>query len=181
MANTIRTERLVLKLPALLDVHAILNFVKRNRAFLQEWEPTHEDEYYTTEYQLSLMQDEIARIARGEAVKLWIYEGDEVIGSVALTNIIRGAFQSCYLGYRMDEKRQGQGYMTEALRPVIDLAFGQLDLHRIEANIMPRNAASLRVVEKQGFVNEGVSQKYLRINGKWEDHIHMVLLNQKLE
>jgi [ribosomal protein S5]-alanine N-acetyltransferase len=58
--------------------------------------------------------------------------------------------------------------------------FQELGLHRIEANIMPKNKRSLRVVEKLGFYNEGLAYKYLKINGKWEDHIHMVLLNDKV-
>ena len=68
--------------------------------------------------------------------------------------------------------------MTEAVRAAADIAFTDLDLHRIEANIMPRNGASLRVAEKAGFYHEGLALKYLRINGVWEDHIHMVLLRE---
>lgn len=64
---------------------------------------------------------------------------------------------------------------------MIAIAFRDLELHRIEANIMPHNKASLRVVEKQGFQFEGLAKKYLKIDGKWEDHIHMVLLNEEME
>ncbi|EOD01178.1 Ribosomal-protein-S5p-alanine acetyltransferase [Caldisalinibacter kiritimatiensis] len=71
--------------------------------------------------------------------------------------------------------------MTEALKMGIDIAFNELKLHRIEANIMPKNEASLRIVKKLGFYEEGVAKKYLKINGKWEDHIHMVLLNEDIE
>lgn len=71
--------------------------------------------------------------------------------------------------------------MTEALKKGIETAFGPLGLHRIEANIMPKNKASLRVAEKLDFKNEGLSTKYLKINGVWEDHIHMVLLNEEIE
>lgn len=67
--------------------------------------------------------------------------------------------------------------MTEAVGKVTEIAFGRLGLHRIEANIMPWNTRSLRVVQKNGFVNEGIARDYLLINGKWEDHIHMVKLN----
>lgn len=72
------------------------------------------------------------------------------------------------------------GYMAEAIRKGIDIMFNEFGLHRIEANIMPKNKRSLRVVEKLGFVNEGTASRYLMINGKWEDHIHMVLLNDKV-
>jgi ribosomal-protein-alanine N-acetyltransferase len=67
--------------------------------------------------------------------------------------------------------------MTEAVAAVVELAFGPLQLHRVEANIIPRNMPSRRVVEKLGFVNEGLSPKYLKINGVWEDHMHYVVLN----
>jgi ribosomal-protein-alanine N-acetyltransferase len=67
------------------------------------------------------------------------------------------------------------------VKALIDVAFGKLALHRIEANIMPRNTASMRVVAKLGFYDEGLAKSYLKINGKWEDHIHMVLLNRGIE
>ena len=91
-----------------------------------------------------------------------------------------GAFLSCYLGYKLDKDEINKGYMTEAVKKGVEVVFNELGLHRIEANIMPRNKASLRVVEKLGFYNEGLAYKYLKINGKWEDHIHMVLLNENL-
>ena len=84
---------------------------------------------------------------------------------------------SCYLGYKLDREHIRKGYMTEALREGIKWMFHKEKLHRIEANIMPRNEASIKTVEKLGFVYEGISKSYLNINGVWEDHIHMVLLN----
>jgi ribosomal-protein-alanine N-acetyltransferase len=70
--------------------------------------------------------------------------------------------------------------MTEAVKKGIDIVFNEFGLNRIEANIMPKNIRSLRVVQKVGFYNEGTAYKYLKINGKWENHIHMVLLNEKV-
>ncbi|KNF08661.1 acetyltransferase [Gottschalkia purinilytica] len=78
----------------------------------------------------------------------------------------------------MDEVNKG--YITEAIKKGIDIMFNNYGLHRIEANIMPKNKPSLRVVGKLGFYNEGLARKYLKINGVWEDHIHMVLLNDNL-
>ncbi|WP_278244288.1 GNAT family N-acetyltransferase [Caldisalinibacter kiritimatiensis] len=95
--------------------------------------------------------------------------------------MVRGPFLSCFLGYKLDKDEVNKGYMTEALKMGIDIAFNELKLHRIEANIMPKNEASLRIVKKLGFYEEGVAKKYLKINGKWEDHIHMVLLNEDIE
>jgi ribosomal-protein-alanine N-acetyltransferase len=71
--------------------------------------------------------------------------------------------------------------MTLAIKQTVDFAFNTLSLHRIEANVMPHNIASLKVLEKNNFNKEGLAKKYLKINGKWEDHIHMVLLNELID
>ncbi len=71
--------------------------------------------------------------------------------------------------------------MTEAIVKMVAIAFEKLSLHRIEANIIPRNTRSIRTVEKAGFEYEGISKKYLKINGVWEDHVHMVILNEAME
>lgn len=81
----------------------------------------------------------------------------------------------------MDQAWCNQGYATEALQAAIMCAFDELELHRIEANVLPYNAPSLRVLEKLGFESEGLAIKYLKINGRWEDHIHMVLRNRHME
>jgi [ribosomal protein S5]-alanine N-acetyltransferase len=91
-----------------------------------------------------------------------------------------GAFLSCHLGYKLDKDEINKGYITEAIQKGIEVMFNEFGLHRIEANIMPKNKRSLRVVEKLGFYNEGLAYKYLKINDKWEDHIHMVLLNDNV-
>lgn len=161
----------------------ILDYFKRNKSFLSSWEIVREDSFYTLQAQQDILINDMNYAATGQLVKLWIsIPGEErIIGSVALSNIVYGAFLSCHLGYRLDEVEEGKGYMTEALQAVIGYAFQELKLHRIEANIMPHNAASFRVVEKLGFTSEGLARKYLKINGKWEDHVHMVLLNEEIE
>lgn len=102
----------------------------------------------------------------------------QVMGMVALNGIVWECFCSCFLGYKLDKDHLRQGLMSEAVQECVRIAFEELGLHRIEANIMPRNLPSLRVAEKCGFVREGISRKYLKINGVWEDHIHMVRLNE---
>lgn len=162
----------------------LLGYVTRNRAFLREFEPAREDGYYTEGAQRELLEGELAAWREDRGYRLHVRlvaEGGLLIGSVALNNVVRGAFLSAHLGIRMDGARGGRGYATRATRLVVDWAFGELGLHRVEANVMPRNARSLRVLEKCGFANEGLSPRYLRINGVWEDHVHMVRLNDALE
>jgi [ribosomal protein S5]-alanine N-acetyltransferase len=184
MSELLSSSRLQLKIIDESYADKVLDFVIRNKEFLKEWEPLRNPNYYYLETQRRLLMEDRFGMERGNLLKTWIFvrdNPDQIIGSVSLSNMVRGAFQSCHLGYRIDQFEQSKGYMTEAIELLVRYAFDQLKLHRIEANIMPRNKASLRVVEKLGFHNEGLARKYLKINGKWEDHIHMVLLNEELE
>lgn len=177
------TDRLVLRRSEAALSGVVTDYFIRNANFLKVWDAVHNSEFYTEAYQQkALKQDEISFL-QGKSLRYWLMPEDEivVIGNISFNNIVMGPFCSCFLGYRLDEERQGRGLMTEALRKGIETAFGPLGLHRIEANIIPRNRASLRVVEKLNFRNEGLSSKYLKINGVWEDHIHMVLLNEEME
>jgi ribosomal-protein-alanine N-acetyltransferase len=92
-------------------------------------------------------------------------------GKIALSGIMRGAMYGAYLGYWMSEDCQSKGLATEAIRAVLDFAFGPAGLHRVQAAIMPKNVRSLRVIEKLAFRREGYAERYLQIAGKWEDHI----------
>ncbi|MCR8630485.1 GNAT family N-acetyltransferase [Paenibacillus radicis (ex Xue et al. 2023)] len=178
------TQRLVLKVIDESAADAVLDFILRNKEFLKEWEAHKKIDHYTYQVQKELLLEENRKLVHGELFKVWIYKIEDrsrIIGSIALNNIVRGAFQACHLGYRIDKDEQNKGYMTEALQEIIKHAFTQLKLHRIEANILPRNKASLKVTEHLGFYNEGLAIKYLKINNKWEDHIHMVLRNIEME
>ena len=99
-----------------------------------------------------------------------------VIGAVELSQIVAGRFRSAYLGYHIGARFARQGYMREALGAVLRLAFGALRLHRVEANIQPRNRASIALVKSLGFRREGYSRRYLKIGGRWRDHERWALL-----
>jgi len=183
MSIEIFTPRLILKSIDESNAYQVNDYVIRNKEFLREWEVIRTPEYYTVETQKELIASDNLYFEHGQLYKVWMYKLDDperIIGSIALSNIVRGAFLSCHLGYRLDHAENNKGYMTEGLERVINLAFNELQLHRIEANIMPKNKASLKVVEKLGFNHEGLARKYLKINGKWEDHIHMVLINDEM-
>lgn len=182
MQSSYETERLILRIPDKAYAEVLLAYYLKNKAFLDEWEPLKKDEFYTIEYQEKQLENELESVRNGSSLRLFIFRKDDssrIIGSVAFNNIVRGAFLSCHLGYKLDNDEINKGYITEAIQKGIEIMFNEYKLHRIEANIMPKNKRSLRVVEKLGFYNEGLSYKYLNINGKWEDHIHMVLLNDK--
>ncbi len=163
-----------------VSVDEILCFYVENRQFLEPYEPKRSDEFYTKEYQERVRFSDIHSEWDKSSVRFYIWHerSEKIIGVITLANIVYGAFLSCHLGYKLHKDFLNQGYMTEAVGLVKDFAFNELKLHRIEANVMPSNMASLRVLEKSGFQKEGISKNYLKINGKWEDHIHMVLLNE---
>ncbi|HET6363217.1 MAG TPA: GNAT family protein [Gemmatimonadota bacterium] len=102
-----------------------------------------------------------------------------VVGSVEISRIARGNFQSAYLGYRVAAAERRQGYMTEALQLALRHAFRALKLHRVEANIEPGNEASIALVRRAGFSREGFSRRYLKHGGRWRDHERWALLREE--
>ena len=92
-------------------------------------------------------------------------------GEVNLNSVVRGAMQSGTIGYWIDEAKAGNSYMSEAVLVLSKFAFDELRLHRVEVCIIPRNAASHRVVEKLALRHEGIAERFLEINGIWEDHV----------
>lgn len=100
-----------------------------------------------------------------------------VIGTCSLSNIVRGVFMACHMGYSCAERYQGQGYMKKIVKHAIGYGFNELRLHRIMANYMPSNDRSGGLLEKLEFEKEGLAKEFLLINGKWEDHVLTSLLN----
>jgi len=175
------TPRLILRTLSPLYANKTLSFYENNKYFLEKYEPLRQSYFYTKQHQKQLLKWDQDCFYRSSLVRLWIFTKEDPstpIGTIAISNITRGVFQSCFLGYKIASDHSRQGYMSEALFKMIEFAFSELKLHRIEANIMPRNLASLQLVKKFGFKEEGLARKYLKINGVWEDHVHMVLLNE---
>jgi ribosomal-protein-alanine N-acetyltransferase len=184
MEKTYTTDRLLLKTIDESYGDKVLNYYLRNKEFLSEWEPVRPREFYEISFHTEHLAADQKEIEAGNYLRLWIFKKDnpeKIIGALAFSNIVRGCFFSCNLGYNLDEMEINQGYMTEAVQKGIEIIFGEYGMHRIEANIMPKNARSLRMIEKLGFYQEGLAYNYLKINGRWEDHIHMVLRNKEME
>ena len=97
-------------------------------------------------------------------------EDDELVGFLNISEIVRGNFQSAFLGYGGVAGLAGRGYMTDAMRLVLREAFTTLGLHRLEANIQPGNTASIELARRCGFEHEGFSPRYLKVGGRWRDH-----------
>jgi len=111
-----------------------------------------------------------------ESFFVCLIETGELVGVINLNEIVRGLFQSAYLGYYAFEPFAGEGYMTEGVTLVLDQAFGPLGLNRLEANVQPRNKRSSRLISRLGFRLEGFSPRYLKIGGRWCDHERWAVL-----
>ena len=162
------------------DADALLQLNIRNRDFFQLYSPKRNEGYFTYEYQLQLIQDaaEFRKKDREYAFGIFLNDTDELIGDIDFTTVIRDVLQSCYIGYTLDQAHNGKGIMTEAVKLAVEYAFAVLGLHRIAAGVMPRNIGSLRVLEKAGFESEGIARKNVKINGKWEDHCVLSIINE---
>ena len=115
----------------------------------------------------------------GNAYAMGIFVGNSFAGEINLNNVVRGAMQSATIGYWIDRSRAGNAYMSEAVVVMAKFAFEELRLHRVEICIIPRNSNSLRVVEKIGLRNEGLAERFLEINGEWEDHYRFGLTTEE--
>ena len=145
----------------------------RCRDWLLKWEPRSAHSSHLADDQRSFVGRCAIRERErqmGTGFGFGIFHQGRFVGEVTLSSIQRGPLQSAYVGYWIDEAVAGQGLMPEAVVTLLQYAFDSLHLHRIEINIIPRNGASLRVVEKLGVRYEGIAERYLEIDGAWEDH-----------
>ena len=148
-----------------------LDFYIRNREAFTAWEPTPPPEFFELRGQRLVREYTRSESESGRSRVFAVTAADQrIAGRVSITNIVRGAAQSAYLGYLVDAALWGRGVGTRAVRLTLTQAFTDIGLHRVEASIMPRNARSLRVIEKCGFTRIGLSPRHLRIAGVWEDH-----------
>lgn len=153
------------------DLDALFHYWQVNRAYLEPFQPILPESFYTKEEQLIRIKKESQDWDNDQAYGFGIFDKDnQLIGRTALSNIARGSWQNSTLGYSMAENMQGKGYMTEAVKLTIKFAFENANLHRVQAGVMPHNKGSIRVLEKNGFLYEGLSKYHVKINGKWEDH-----------
>ncbi|HEY7632571.1 MAG TPA: GNAT family N-acetyltransferase [Thermoleophilaceae bacterium] len=156
---------------AVTDARSLAQLYAENREFLAPLEPLRPDAFYTFEGQRRHIAQLTDRRSSGTAYPFLIIASGKLAGAINLSNVVRGAFQSCNVGYWVAEEYNGRGYATAALGLVCERAFGDLGLHRIEAGTLLHNLASQRVIEKNGFTRIGIAPRYLQIAGAWSDHV----------
>lgn len=183
--TTLFGRRVMLRPLTVADFSQWQEVRRRNVDWLTKWEPMR------VSGQPDVVEDREAFAVRcsarqrerqlGTGYGFGIFAEGDFAGEINLSSVQRGPFQSSYVGYWIDEKRAGAGYVPESLVVLARYAFEELRLHRIQIAIIPRNAASRRVVEKLNIRNEGVAERYLEINGEWEDHVRYAVTCEEWE
>ncbi|GAB1533237.1 MULTISPECIES: GNAT family N-acetyltransferase [Brevibacillus] len=174
-------ENIYVRLVQESDAQSLLALELRNRDFFQNFTGTREEAFYTLEGQIDRIKSAMAlkEEDRGYAFVIAKKGQDEIIGEVILSEVVRVNLQSCWIGYFLDKEHNGKGYMTEAVKLVVDYAFDTLGLHRLEAGVMPHNIGSIKVLLKAGFHKEGIAKKNVKINGRWEDHQTLAIVKEE--
>ncbi|WP_322923592.1 GNAT family N-acetyltransferase [Paenibacillus campi] len=178
-SNLLQTERIQVRLIDTVDAEQVLALENHNRDFFQHFTGARAESFYTLAGQRELAQSRMERAAQDHGYWFVIIqrETEQIIGLMMLSEVVRDNLQSCWIGYFLDQQHNGKGLMTEAVKLVVQYAFEQLHFHRLEAGVMPHNIGSIRVLEKAGFEREGLARKNVRINGVWQDHVTMAIVN----
>ena len=150
----------------------------RCRDWLVKWEPRTAGAPYMSEDRAMFsarcsIRDRERHL--GSGFGFGIFLGDRFIGEINISSIQRGAFQSAYIGYWIDEAMAGHGYVPESCVVLFRFVFEELGLHRVQISIVPRNGPSRSVVRKLGLRGEGIAVRYLEIDGQWEDHVRYAI------
>ncbi len=180
MGKTLQKGRhVLLRFPRLSDCDEFQSLRRESGKFLEPWEPAPPegiDPYSCAAF------TRFCASADGERVKRFLAcrtKDGAIVGSITLSEIVYGCFQSAYIGYWVGERYARRGYISDGVTLAIRYAFDILDLHRVEANIQPDNIASLALAKKCGFRKEGFSPGYLKIAGRWRDHERWTILRDR--
>ncbi|MBU3229116.1 GNAT family N-acetyltransferase [Clostridium algidicarnis] len=176
----LKGKRVILKLLTPEDYKDVLDYNIRNKEHLQRFEHLKDQSFYTKEVQKGILIDSYKQYLNGTSLALGIYNEGSFIGKIQLSNIVQGIFKSAFLGYSIDKEFEGRGFMKESVVKVINYAFRDMELHRIEASTLVDNYRSRAVLKSSGFQEIGLNKDYLYINGQWRDHISFFKINKEL-
>ncbi len=174
----IRGALVYLRPPALVDFAAWSKLRAASRSFLTPWEPTWPRDDLTRHAFRARVKRYNREIREDLAYPYFLFsqDTDELLGGITISNIRRGVAQTGSLGYWIGEPFARHGYMGDAVRTIIAQAFGPLRLNRLEAACLQSNEPSIRLLQRCGFSREGLARGYLKINGRWQDHLLFAIL-----
>jgi ribosomal-protein-alanine N-acetyltransferase len=176
----LETARLLVVPFAPKHAPAVVEFLARNDAHFAPWDPPRPIAFLTEGYWVDQAERSLAGLRAGRLVRWVATTRDDpmrVVARANFTEVALGPFRSCLLGYQVDKACEGRGLMAEMLGATIDFAFTRWNLHRIEANHVPENERSARLLARLGFDRIGVARNFLFINGAWRDHVLNQLIN----
>ncbi|MDE6433319.1 MAG: GNAT family N-acetyltransferase [Lachnospiraceae bacterium] len=179
MSFEITTDRLILKVLDSTYASKVLLFYENNQTLFETFEPTRPQNFYTLDFQTSFMDYEYRDIIKGKTLRYYVFpksDPDTLIGSVNFSNILHGPFSKASIGYKLDQYYHGLGYATEACQAAIEVIFSTYRIHRIDARIAPENIPSIKLIERLGFLYEGIEYKGVEVNGIFRDHYRYSLL-----
>lgn len=181
-----RTQRLALRAFEEADEDEFVRVLEVSRERWAPWIPARPEGWSPREQFRRELHRSATGAAEGTHLRLGAFLDDgRLAGLFSLNEIVRGVFQNAYAGWSVSADAGGQGLGTEGVRALLQIAFtpfpGGLGLHRVQANIMPTNAPSLRIAEKAGFRREGLAMRYLQIAGVWEDHVTLAVTLEEYE
>ena len=154
------------------DLPALARLTRANLAFLAPTSPLRSEEHFTDEGQERALLERLEAAENGTALPMVIVDrAGDIVGTLNVNSIIRGAFQSASIGYWVSRERNGEGFASAAVAAAKQVASTQLGLHRLQAETLVGNEASQRVLTKNGFVRYGLARDYLKIAGRWQDHV----------
>jgi ribosomal-protein-alanine N-acetyltransferase len=178
-------KRVTLRGPRLGDYQAWRDLRKKSREFLKPYEPRWTEADLSQRVFVSRVRRGWREARAGTDYSFLVFRsvggGEQLVGGVTLSNVRRRAAQFANLGYWMGQEFAGQGYMTESVSLILPYVFETLGLHRLHAAFLPQNTASRRVLEKNGFTEEGYAENYLQIDGRWADHVLFGLTRERWE
>lgn len=166
-----KTEKILVREISHKDTSSLHDYILRNRRHFQEWEPLREESYFSELDTESRVLNMLSAIKNDSAMHFVIIQDERLIGCINYTNIIRGPFMACHLGFSIDKDSEGKGYMSYSLTKTLEYMKNECLLHRVMANYMPHNKRSERLLARLNFKKEGYAESYLKINGRWQDHI----------
>jgi ribosomal-protein-alanine N-acetyltransferase len=179
--GTWQTERLLLRQLGPDAASAVRDYGLRSRESHAQWDPIRPRDYWELPVVAQRLHVQLLEAKQDRSLCTYLSaksSPEVIIGALNLRNITRGALMSSVIGYGLAPEAVGNGFMTEAIDRIVSVGFSELKLHRLEINILPRNMRSIAVAERCGFQCEGLSRRYLKIAGRWEDHLRYAKLSE---
>ena len=179
MLFELESPRLIMRIENVERAKAVLDFYLRNREHLAPFEPDKLDGFFTERYHKTSLEFEMRKTLEGAEARYYVYEKDNpdyIVGVVNLCHIVRGSFNSASIGYKLDRQYTGRGYALEAVSRVLQSAYEDMHLHRVECRVVPYNAPSIRLLNRLNFTEEGLERKTVKIGGVWQDTLRYAII-----